>query len=65
MVNDISTEQKKKIQRIYGDLANVFKPTPKDIEEFKHTMECIEKTNQKTVVKVVTNKSYASKIMRI
>jgi len=65
MVDAISIDQKKKIQSIYGDSADVLNPTPKNIEEFKHTMECIEKTSSKTVVKVVTNKLYASKIMHI
>ena len=35
------------------------------MKDFKHTMECIEKTNQKTVVKVVTNKLNVSKIIEI
>jgi len=41
MVDDISPEQKKYIQNIYGNSNNVFNPTPKNIDEFKHTMECI------------------------
>jgi len=41
MVDEISIEQKKFIRSIYGDFTNVFNPTPKNIEEFKHTMEYI------------------------